>query len=131
MQQDLYDSVLYCDTTEIFFLGNAIFGRNRGREGGAIAAYGSILHFGKESATTFLYNSADNGGAMCLSDDSFINIDQASSLIFQENKAKYYGGGVFVEDKSLWLRKPSQKICFVQLRKNSNGTAYLHFANIS
>ena len=34
---------------------------------------------------------------------------------------------MFVEDKSLWLRKTSQKICFVQLKKN--GTGCLHFAN--
>lgn len=32
-----------------------------------------------------------------------------------------------MEDKSLWIRKTSQKICFVQLTKN--GTGYLHFTN--
>ena len=104
-----------------------MFSNNRGREGGAIAAYGSILYFGENSTTTFFGNSADNDGAVCLNDNSVIKIDQATSIIFQENKAKYFGGGVFVEDKSLWLRKVSQKTCFVQLKKN--GTGYLHFAN--
>ena len=128
MQQYLYDSVLYCDTATISFLGSAMFSNNRGVDGGAIVAYGSsILHFGKGSITKFFGNSADNGGAISLIDNSYINIDNATGIFFQENKAKYYGGGVFVEDKSLWLRKTSQKICFVQLKKN--GTGYLHFTN--
>ena len=131
VQQYLYNSVLYCDTTEIFFLGNVMFSNNRGREVGAIGAYGSTLYFSKNSTTTFFGNSADNGGAMCLNDNSFINIVNAtlSNIIFRENNAKYYGGrgGVFVEDKSSWLRKTLQKTCFVQLKKN--GTGYLYFAN--
>ena len=170
VQQYPYDSVLYCDTAEIFFLESTMFSNNRGREGGAIAAYGSILHFGKNSTTTFFGNSANNGGAMCLNDksfirnidnstiahgsllffaensattfvgnsadnggairlndNSFINIDNATKIYFRGNKAKYYGGGVFVEDKSLWIERTLQKTCFIQLSRN--GTSYLHFAN--
>ena len=85
VQQYLYNSVLYCNTTEIFFLGSAMFSNNSGREGGAIAGYGSILHFGENSVTTFSGNSADNGGAMCLNDNSFINIDK---YLFSRKQSK-------------------------------------------
>ena len=86
VQQYLYSNVLYCDTTTISFLGSAILSNNRGDDGGAIVAYGSILHFGKNSTTTFFGNSADNGGAVSLNDNSFINIDNAIGIFFKKTK---------------------------------------------
>ena len=105
VKQDFYNSVLYLNTTTIFFLGSAIFINNTGREGGAIVAYGTSLHYGKDSTTLLYSNSADNGGAMRLNDDSFIIIDDVTDIDMRGNKAQYYGGGLFVEDKSLWHTK--------------------------
>lgn len=121
-------SVLFCDKSEIFFLGEkASFSDNRGKEGGAIVAYGTILHFGKYSTTFFSNNSADNGGAICLNDDSFIIIDNATLISLWGNNATYYGGGIFVQDRNLWLTKASQKTCFVQSRKNDMGDLYFAY----
>ena len=86
-QKDLYSSVLYCDTSTISFFGNATFSNNKGVDGGAIAAYGSsILHFGQNSTTIFFSNSADNGGAMSLIDNSSININNAIGIFFEKTK---------------------------------------------
>ena len=88
-----YDSVFCCDLSEVFFVGNAFFSNNTGKEAGAIVAFGSVLHF-KDGTTKFIGNSGDNGGAISLNDDSVINIDGAK-IIFIENKAKIYGGGIY------------------------------------
>ena len=102
VQQYLYNSVLYCDTTEIFFLGNATFSNNRGREGGAIGAYGSTLYFSKNSTTTFFGNSEDNGGVMCLNDNSFINIVQLCQTLFFEKTMQNI---TVAEAECLWRTK--------------------------
>ena len=118
-----HDSIFYCDTSQVVYFESAIFSNNRGKEGGAIVSYRSMLYFGKVS---FIGNSADNGGAISLKDDSYITIDNATSIYFQKNRAKFYGGGVFVEDKNLWLRKTSQVICFVQLNQ-TRSAGHLYF----
>ena len=118
-----HESILYSDSSNISFYGNVVFINNKGKEGGAIVAYRSTLHF-ENSIATFIGNSADNGGAINLKEGSVINISNVTNINLLENKARHYGGGIYVEERGLWIRRRPYVYCFVELNMNSTGNIY-------
>ena len=67
--------------------------------GGMIAKLKSQLTFKDNTTVSFKDNSGENGGALSLSDESFISFTSSNHTLvkFQYNKAKR-GGAIFVED---------------------------------
>ena len=140
-----YNGVLVSASSKIAFFGAiAVFKFNKGKTGGALVAYRSTIFY-SHSKLLYYSNSGDNGGALSLREGSTIKIITKVKIYILENKAKYYGGGIFVENKqrydgggiyfdeySYWIKYTSNVNCFVQMNKNltknilfSNNTAGL------
>ena len=110
------------DTSTVSFQGDIAFINNRGRQGGAISAYGSNLEF--QGKIRFIGNFAETvGGGISLREGSTISLQgTTTNLSFYTNTAMEYGGGIFVEETLLWESKMTLK-CFVQTsKKNVNNT---------
>ena len=120
-----YESVFkVSDSNEVYFEGEIQFIDNTGRQGGAISAYSSNLYF--EGNVSFIGNSADNGGAISLKEGATINLKGDTHIIFTNNVAEMYGGGIYIEDAGLWVRRKVQ--CFLHT-DNKNGHIKVKFEN--
>ena len=123
-----HDSIFYIDTCQVHFLGTVVFKSNIGREGGGILAYKSTMFF-SNSSVTFIGNIADNGGAINLKEGSYIRISDTTNISLLENKARYYGGGIFVDEIGLWIRKTQSIRCYIYLEKDLKHKNIIHFEN--
>ena len=74
----------------------------------AISSVKSNLIF--EGNTTIRHNSGSSGGGLVLCQDSFMFLKPYSIVTFDNNKADYVGGGIYVEKKCL----QSKPACFFQ-----------------
>ena len=95
------------------FHGETIFTNNTGRQGGAIFAYSqSSLEF--EGNASFVGNSAEDGGAINLKERSLIHLKGGTRILFRKNRARTYGGAIYVEDAGFWInQKKFNIICFI------------------
>lgn len=78
-------------TVDVVFVGGVLFS---GKNGSAITAINSILHFNR-TAAIFENKIGLNGGAMSLLSFAYINLYPESRLIFISNKAIGDGGAVY------------------------------------
>ena len=109
-----YESIFQIsDSSMVSFEGETIFTNNKGRQGGAISVSGlSYLQFIGDAR--FINNSAEDGGAISIKEGSFINLIGNTTIIFETNKAVFYGGAIYVEDDSFWIHKNKFRIkCFI------------------
>ena len=108
---------LISGSSVVYFEEETIFINNRGRQGGAISAYSSTVYF--NNSARFIGNSADNGGAISLKEGSILEVHRAAKIIMTENKAKDYGGAIYVEETGLWTStcRTEYLYCFVVVRK--------------
>ncbi len=84
---EVYDSYFYDNTAT--YSGGAIYSGYNVDEG--VYTYGSLTI----SGSTFIGNSANYGGAVCVVSNSALDIDNST---FSYNTATYSGGGIHVED---------------------------------
>ena len=124
-----YESVLHVsDDSRVTFQGETIFRNNTGRQGGAIFAC-SISFLDFEGNVSFVGNSAEDGGAISLKERSVINLIGDTRIVFRGNKARNYGGAIYVEDAGFRISQTKFKIlCFI-LYANQNETSNVEFEN--
>ena len=112
-------ALLIANSSAVTFNSHTIFTNNSGTVGGAISSYGAFLTFG--GIAKFIGNSAAiNGGGISLKKGSTIEIKSITNLSFHNNKAGYYGGGIFVGEIGLWKSKTAYIECFLRVNPNSN-----------
>ena len=90
------------DNTDITFINNsALVG-----EGGAVVLLYSVLSIAKDSHSTlkFIGNSAQRGGAMATISSTLEWISSDSKLIFINNSASEFGGGIYIYPDVIQLR---------------------------
>ena len=115
-----YESIFLLTESNRLFLGIATFISNEGKQGGAISAYNSVLHFYTNAEAKFICNSADFGGAISIKRGAHIELSNDTKLFINNNTATTYGGGFFVEDEGLWITGTLSINCFVQSDQKSN-----------
>ena len=122
-QADDQESVfLIRNRSKVSLQGDITFTSNRGRQGGAISAYGSALKF--QGKVRFLNNTAyTTGGGISLREGSTIDLRASTHLTFTTNTAREYGGGIFVEETLLWDNKMTLK-CFVTTSSNNSAMVF-------
>lgn len=86
--------------------------------GGAIYVDDSVL-VTEGCKLNLSWNMADSGGAISLTKGALIQIQQKSNVIISENRAQYYGGGIFVDDAGLWEGTSQHFKCFIQRANRS------------
>jgi predicted outer membrane repeat protein len=114
--------VRYLTTCE--FSEAVYFSRNMaGTDGGAINALESRILFKESSSVTFQHNSAQNGGAVYISNAAYLYLEQLTILHSSHNHADQYGGVIYHEDVTVpnqcFLDKVDTRdfpFCFFQLR---------------
>ena len=83
--------------TKLLLVGIILFSRNTAdRDGGAIYAQQANITFANKTA--FMYNTAENGGAIYLTSTSFLIFNEHVYLSISYNHATKYGGGIYHED---------------------------------
>ena len=123
-----YESILHVsDSSTVTFHGETIFTNNTGRQGGAIFAYShSSLEF--EGNASFVGNSAEDGGAINLKERSLIHLKGDTRILFRKNRAKTYGGAIYVEDAGFWInQKKFSIICFISCDTKSGRVCNVEF----
>ena len=79
--------------TKLLLIGSILFTRNTAdRDGGAIYAQQANITFANK--TSFMYNTAENGGAIYLKNASFLIFNEHVYLSMSYNHATKYGGGI-------------------------------------
>ena len=85
--------------TELTFSGDTLFSHNTGdTNGGAIYSEYTNITFDLNSALSFKWNTAENGGAMYLRSASFLTFNRGVNISMSYNHATKYGGGIYNED---------------------------------
>ena len=80
---------------------------------------------------TIAHNEGTNGGGIILCDNSYMLLKAHTTVVLQENKARYAGGGIYAEDSCLQSEQP----CFFQLdieiykEPSLNDTVHVHLVN--
>ena len=99
--------------TEVTLNGSIIFIDNNTAQscGGAIYALRSRIRMNKE--VIFFGNSAEIGGALYLTQDSVCFLSPSVMVLFERNKARKNGGGVFIDDSGYVTS------CISKLKSNS------------
>ena len=116
--QAIYGAGIYANSIEyiVSFNGNSIFGSNVASYGGGIYAENSLLYFNE--TTSFVMNSALNGGGLLLSSDSKCYFQPMTTVLFTGNSAKETGGAIQVQDSNPLVYCPDSAVstdCFFQI----------------
>ena len=125
-----YESLLLITgSSRVSFQGETIFTNNTGRQGGAISVHGSsTVEF--EGNASFVGNKADDGGAISLKERARINLDYCAQIVFLENRARTYGGAIYVEDDGYWIGKNNFLItCFIDVYNTNDCLYHVEFEN--
>ena len=103
-----------------------VFIGNRATQGGAIYVTNeSILQFNEDSSVIFMYNNAkDKGGAIICQNNSNMIFEETSHAVFTNNKAEF-GGALYLKDKSVFTCK-GNKIEFTSNNAEQNGGAMIY-----
>ena len=73
---------------------------NVAKSGGGIFSYNSFISFEEYSTTTFHHNNANRGAAIFSDSNSYLSFTGFSSIMFNNNFAKEYGGAIAAGYKS-------------------------------
>ena len=124
-----YESIFQVsDSCCAYFKGEIVFTSNTGKQGEAVSAYNSNLCF--DGNMTFIGNVAHNGGAISLKEGAKMNLKLKTHLyIFKANIANTYGGGIYVDDANLWIRKRVK--CFINIDYEASRYYSVQFDNNS
>ena len=99
LENEGYGGVVTLWKSKVTFLGDIIFARNYGHRKnspGALYAYSSTLIF--EGNVEFVDNTGNYGGALALYAGSQIVLGRHAHLMLLGNRAKRFGGAIFVEN---------------------------------
>lgn len=100
----------YSDSVPVNFHGTTTFEKN---SQSALACIGVPLRFKSNSVTRFIANSGRNGGAVALMGNAFLEVSQNTTLYFERNRAKFFGGAIY--DLSVGERDLiSSRNCFIR-----------------
>ena len=98
---------------------SVMFFNNTGRQGGAISAYNSKLYL-EGNDTSFVGNSADNGGAINLNEGAVMNLNADTCTTFKVNVADTYGGAIYVKEGAVINLNADSVTCII-LKANIAG----------
>ena len=107
----LGSGAMYVDEVPITFDKSVEFINNY--DGTALFAMGSKLEFLSNTSVLFLNNTGRNGGAIALYGSSFIKVHENTSFEFIENTAINLGGAIYTEYIGSHLQKTSLN-CFIR-----------------
>ena len=85
--------------TELTFSGDTLFSHNTAdTNGGALYSVNTNITFDLNSAVSFKWNAAENGGAMYLTSASFLTFNRGVNISMSYNHATKYRGGIYNDD---------------------------------
>ena len=92
-----YGGAMYCDhDSDIILEGKVTFTSNTAEHGGAVCISQSIMKFANKSVVLLSSNRAvENGGGLYLTDNYNVSFDHGSSFKFVHNTANRYGGALY------------------------------------
>lgn len=104
-------------SNSVVYLNNSIAFLNcfSNGNGGALALYSSTAVFGASSIVIFINNTAVNGGALFIDEDSLLNLISPVNVSFIQNTALLAGGAIYVMSNSALLVDDAVN-CFVTLQ---------------
>ena len=121
---------LFVSEFHVIFEGKTYFYNN---SGSAVHLSSSEMEFKAESNVKFYNNTSQNGGAIAMYSSSMIRVENSSSFSFFGNKAKSYGGAVYVDVNA--ATHPAYHNCFISSSDlspvNSTFVFRENFANAS
>ena len=126
----LGSGAMYVDEVPITFDKSVEFINNY--DGTALFAMGSKLEFSSNTSVLFLNNSGRNGGAIALYGSGFIKVHGNTSFKFIKNTAVNLGGAIYTEYTGSHLQMTSLN-CFIRYfditKKPSNWSTLFQFTN--
>ena len=120
---------LYSDNIPVVFTGDCSFSYNKGT---AVTGSATFFILANNSVTTFDRNVGNNGGAIALLGNTYIILDQNTTVWFIENKAYGKGGAIYYVSNSERDFISTQK-CFIfysdRSANHGQWNASVHFQN--
>ena len=87
--------------------------------------YNSYRSLNKSMGAVFIYNSAIHGGAISIQNNSIIQFEETSLVVFIHNEAKGKGGAISCHANSNMLFKEKSFTIFTEHKAELGGTLYL------
>ena len=133
LTSSIFSKLIFNDNTEIIFNHNAVSCRSISSyesSAGVICASQRInIMFSGHSLVTFINNTAEKGGAITFS-DSFVTVEEYSTVTFHNNIAEYSNGGAFVcFNNSIVTIRGNSNITFNNNKASQSGGA-IHSYNM-
>ena len=110
-----HESPIRFEDTSLYITGEVSVENNSGGQCGGITLIRSDMTLSSVAKLTFIDNQGYNGGALALYDESQLFTKIRTFVVFENNLALHYGGGIFVDDSSYRIAKYSNRIvlnCF-------------------
>ena len=104
------------------------------QKGGGILIVGSVIVVESKAGVEFIDNEAFNGGALAFQNDGRIMLKSHSQITFNKNRARQYGGALYVEESTLKFSSyfNIQRVkCFLRLPQKPGLQAMLFSNNAS
>ena len=92
LNQPISVGSLYTHSVPLRFESSVVFEQN---DRSAIAAVNTVVDFGDDCCAIFSNNSGRDGGAIALYGSAFIRVGNYTDMIFTDNTANKYGGAIY------------------------------------
>ena len=115
-----YESIFLVTESNILFLGIATFINNEGKQGGAISAYNSVLHFYTNAEANLFVTQQTLVVQLALREVHILNLAMTLNSSSTTTQQQLMEVVFFVEDEGLWITGTLSINCFVQSDQKSN-----------